>query len=67
MSRVYKKQSGFTMVELMLAMAFVAVLLILIAVSIIYISRIYNKGITIRELNQVGRTVSDDLLRSVSE
>lgn len=61
------KQKGFTMVELMLAMAFVAILLILIAVSIIYISRIYNKGVTIKEVNQVGRTVADDFTRSISE
>lgn len=61
----HAKQKGFTLIELMLAMTFIAVLLIAIAMTTIQISHIYNKGITLREVNQAGRSVTDDLQRSV--
>ena len=57
---------GFTLIELMLAMSFISVLLIAIAMTTIQISNIYTKGITLREVNQAGRTVSDDLQRSIA-
>lgn len=57
---------GFTLIELMLSMTFISVLLIMIAMTTIQISHIYNKGLTLREVNQVGRTVSGDLQRSIS-
>ena len=49
----------------MLAMTFIAVLLIAIAMTTIQISNIYNKGITLREVNQAGRQITDDLQRSI--
>jgi prepilin-type N-terminal cleavage/methylation domain-containing protein len=57
---------GFTLIELMLAMTFISILLIAIAMTTIQISDIYNKGITLREVNQAGRAVSDELQRSIS-
>lgn len=57
---------GFTLIELMLAMTFIAFLLVAIAMTTIQISAIYNKGITLREVNQAGRAISDELQRSVS-
>lgn len=62
----HDKKYGFTLIELMLAMTFIAVLLIAIAVTTIQISAIYNKGITLREVNQAGRSISDELQRSIS-
>jgi len=62
MSRV----KGFTLIELMLAMSFVGVLLLGIAMTTIQISNIYTKGLTLREVNQAGRSVSDDLKRSIA-
>ena len=59
-------KSGFTLIELMLAMTFIAVLLVAIAITTIQISAIYNKGITLREVNQAGRSVSDELQRSIA-
>lgn len=56
---------GFTLIELMLAMTFISVLLIAIAMTTIQMSNIYTKGITLREVNQAGRTLSDDLQRSI--
>ncbi|MDB5168251.1 MAG: hypothetical protein JWO55_509 [Candidatus Saccharibacteria bacterium] len=57
---------GFTLIELMLAMTFISILLIAIAMTTIQITSIYTKGITLREVNQAGRAVSDDLQRSIS-
>lgn len=57
---------GFTLIELMLAMTFISILLIAIAMTTIQISNIYNKGITLREVNQVGRSLSEDLQRSIA-
>lgn len=59
-------KNGFTLIELMLAMTFISVLLVAIAITTIQISNIYNKGITLREVNQVGRSLSDELQRSIA-
>jgi prepilin-type N-terminal cleavage/methylation domain-containing protein len=64
MSHVNK--AGFTLIELMLAMTFISVLLVAIAMTTIQISNIYNKGITLREVNQAGRAVSSELQRSIA-
>lgn len=62
-----QRNTGFTLIELMLAMTFISVLLLAIALSIIQIGNIYNKGITIKEINQASRAIADDLSRSASE
>lgn len=59
-------RKGFTLVELMLAMSFLSVLLIAIALTIIQIGNMYNRGLTLKEVNQAGRTVSADLQRTIS-
>lgn len=60
------KKSGFTLIELMLAMSFVAILLILITITVIQISGIYNKGLLLKGANQVGRSIVDDLQRDIA-
>lgn len=65
MSRANYKY-GFTIIELTLSMAFVSVLLIAITLTVIQISSIYNRGITLKEVNQAGRTLSTDLSNSIS-
>lgn len=60
------KSRGFTLVELMLAMAFVAVLLMAIGATTTRITHIYTKGATLREVNQSGRSISDDIQRTVA-
>ena len=57
---------GFTLVELMLAMAFIAVLLISIALLVMQIGKLYDRGITLRQVNISGRTISDDIERTIS-
>jgi len=59
-------QKGFTLIELMLSMTFISFLLVAIAMTTIQISNIYSKGITLREVNQGGRNISDELQRSIA-
>lgn len=58
--------TGFTLIELMLAMSFVGMLLLAIAVTTIHMMNTYSKGITIREVNQAGRTITEDMQRSIA-
>lgn len=58
-------QAGFTLIELMLAMAGVAFLLLAIAMTTMQISNIYTKGLTIKSVNQIGRELSDTLQRDI--
>ncbi len=56
-------QKGFTLVELMLAMTFVSLLLLSIALVSIQVGKIYAKGETLRKVNRAGREVGDILKR----
>lgn len=56
-------QRGFTLIELSLVMAFIAILLIAIIFTSLYMGRLYAKGITNRNINQIGRLVSDTVRR----
>ena len=60
------KTKGFTLIELMLSMTFISILLVAIAVTIIQISNVYNRGITLKEVNQAGRSLSNELQRSIT-
>lgn len=66
MNHVDKRTQGFTMIELLLAMGFISALLLGIAMTIIQISTIYNKGMTSKEMNQISRSIGDELTRSIS-
>lgn len=66
MTQVRKHSSdGFTLVELTLAMAFISLLLLAIALLTMQISVIYNKGLTTRAVNEAGQLVSADIQRSL--
>lgn len=60
-------QDGFTLIELLMSMSFVAVLLISIAMLVIQIGNIYNRGLTIKDVNQAGRSLSSDLQASIAQ
>ncbi len=60
-----KRRDGFTLIELMLAMTFVAILLLTIAMTIVQMGTVYNRGMTLKEVNQSARDVADDLRRNV--
>ncbi len=61
MNHVDKTAKGFTLVELMLAMAFVSFLLMAIALTVIQLGNIYSKGVTLKEVNQSGQALSQDI------
>lgn len=60
-----RKAKGFTLIELMLSMTFISMLLVVILLTVVQITRIYDKGVSMREVNQVGRSISSDLTRTI--
>lgn len=60
------RPKGFTLVELTLSMTFVATLLLAIALLTVQITGIYNKGLTLRAVNQAGQLVSTDMERTLN-
>jgi prepilin-type N-terminal cleavage/methylation domain-containing protein len=58
-----KHSRGFTLVELSLVMAFLSLLLLAILFSTIHIGKLYAKGVTNRQINQVGRELVDTVRR----
>lgn len=60
-------RGGFTIIELLLAMTFVSILLLSIALVVIQISNIYNKGLTLKAVDQSGRAVSADIQRVLGQ
>ncbi len=65
MSHNYRTR-GFTLIELMLAMTFLSVLLLAIAMTVIQVSNIYTRGLTLKEVNQAGRAVSAELKSGIA-
>lgn len=57
---------GFTIIELMLAMSFISVLLLGIAMTVIQIGTVYNRGMALKEVNQAAREIGADVNRSLS-
>ena len=61
------KNSGTTILELMLAMAFVSTLLIAITMTTIHIGDMYNRGITLKEVDQAGQSLVSGLQRDINQ
>lgn len=59
------QQQGFTLVELMLALAFVAFILIFALTTVIQVMQTYNKGLALKKINQAGRTTLNDISRNL--
>jgi type II secretory pathway pseudopilin PulG len=57
---------GFTLVELVLSMAFLSMLLLAIALLVLQISSIYNKGLTLKSVNEAGQLISSDIQRTLN-
>lgn len=62
-----KKQGkkGFTIIELLLSMTFLATMLIAIATLTMRILDIYRKGLSLRAINSIGREIISDLTRTI--
>lgn len=67
MNRADRSQQGFTIIELLVAMAFVSMLLLGIALTVIQVMNIYNKGLTMKAVDQAGRAVSADIRQTLSQ
>lgn len=66
MSRVDSRhQQGFTIIELLLAMTFVSLLLMAIALTVMQITVLYQRGATLKEVDQTGRAISEDLQSTI--
>lgn len=59
------KQNGFTLVELMLAIAFIGFLILFTVIASLQVMRTYNKGLAVKEINQTARTIVDEMGRAI--
>lgn len=57
------KQHGFTLVELMLSIAFIGFIILFTVLATLQVMQTYNKGLAVKEINQTARTVVDDIAR----
>lgn len=62
-----QQQKGFTLIEMMVAMAFVSVLMLTIAMAVIQIGNIYNKGLTMRAVDYAGRALSTEIRQTLGQ
>lgn len=60
-----KKNDGFTLVELLLAMAFFSFILLFVTTGFVMVNRAYTKGLTVKQIQDEGRRVMEDLTRKV--
>lgn len=63
---VNQTESGFTIVEISLAMAFIAVILIFVAIVTSQILAMYQKGVVVKAVNSVGRGLVENLEGSIN-
>ena len=66
MTRHHNLKSGFTIVELTLACAFLGVLLMVIAFLTNHIISIYQKGLSLKSVNSVGEDLIDEFSREIA-
>jgi prepilin-type N-terminal cleavage/methylation domain-containing protein len=63
--RRLRKQHGFTIVELMIAISIFALVLILITTGVLRFTRQYYKGVIAGNTQDVARAIVDDITRSI--
>ena len=52
---------GFTLVEVTLAMVFIAIIIAVLAATTVNIIRSYNKGVWLSQINQAGQQLNTDI------
>jgi len=65
MIKTNKQQQGFTLIELLLAMAFLTFMLLFVVTALTQLIGSYNKGLVYKGINQAGRTVLEEISRSI--
>ncbi len=61
----HEQESGFTIIELLIATVVFSTILLLLSYGLIQIGRVYYKGITTSRTQQVARTIEDDISRNI--
>jgi len=61
----YSEQSGFTIIELLIATAVLSVILVMVSAMMIGISHLYYKGITQSSVQDNARTVTDQIAQDI--
>lgn len=59
------RQKGFTIVELLISMVFLTFILVFTATVMVQIMRTYNKGLAVKEIDQNGRAMVEEISRNV--
>lgn len=62
-----RKAQGFTLIELMLSMAYLSILLVMIGMLTMQITNIYTRGVTMRTVNQSGTDIVDDITTTLNQ
>jgi type II secretory pathway pseudopilin PulG len=59
------KSRGFTIIELIIAMTFLTFILVFTATVMVQIMRTYNKGLAVKDIEQNGRSLIEEITRNV--
>lgn len=59
-------QTGFTIIELMIALTFISFLLVFIVVMTLRFTQMYSKGATLKSINQSSRTLVERMARDIA-
>lgn len=59
------KSRGFTIVELLISMTFLSFILVFTATVMVQVMRTYNKGLAVKEIDQNGRALVEEVSRNV--
>lgn len=62
-----RKQSGFTIIELLLATTFFSFILIMVTAGFVQINRSYTRGTIVRGMQNNGRVLFEDISRNIRE
>ncbi len=63
--RLLKDKKGFTIIELMISTAVFSVVLLLCAMAIVQVGRMFYKGVTINKTQDTSRKVADDVIQAI--
>src|SRR5688500_10704829 len=63
--KLFRKSSGFTLVELIVALAFFSFMLLIVSAGFLQIGRIYQSGVSLRRTQQAARSVTTEIAREV--
>jgi prepilin-type N-terminal cleavage/methylation domain-containing protein len=58
-------QSGFTIIELLVATTIFSIVLVIIVASFLQVGRMFYKGVSINNTNEATRTLTDDIVNDI--